>query len=793
MKRITRWILRGILIALVLLVVAAGAAWFWQRGSLPTLEGELALKGLGQPVTVTFDAHAIPTIQARSEADALFTLGFLHAQERLFQMDFTRRLGAGRLSEVVGEATVKLDRIMRTLGLYRVAEANLTALTPVGRAALDAYADGVNAYIEGHEGPWPAEFYALGYDPEPWTAADSLVWGRLMALQLSGNYSDEIRRARLAQTLTPEELRQLYPAYPADAPIATRDLAALDQRGVLRDLAEALTWQVGPKDASNTWALRPDRSTTGGVLLANDPHLGLQAPGHWYLARIETPELLLAGATAPGVPYMVIGHNGSLAWSFTTTHSDTQDLFVETLDPTDPTRYLTREGPRPFRTRQETIKVAGGGEITFTVRETYHGPVVSDAVEDAAGLLEEGQVLALAWPALLQDDRSGDALYALNHAKSVPQGLAALRDLHTPQQTMILADIEGRMTLVAPGRVPVRAAGDGLLPVPGAAGTHDWIGWIPYEDLPRLDEPASGQLVAANNKQVPDDYPYLIAAEWYLPTRAQRIDEVLRSQSVWSPEEMVRLQMDSLSIGARELLPRLLAAAAGKAEAEAALALLRDWDLVMARELPQPLIYSAWIQALERRLLQDEVGPELLPELLWGNEQRLQALTQPDSLFCDDRGTAPRESCDEIIALALDDALAALVKLYGEEPADWRWGAAHVARFEHPVFGFVPVLAGWTDYAVATDGGQDTVNRGAGNFAAPPPEAFRHRHGPGLRVVFDLADLDRSLFMIATGQSGNLLSAHYGDLAQRWADGVAVELVGGATAAGSTLRLTPAY
>jgi len=793
MKRITRWILRGLLIALVLIVVAAGAAWVWQRGSLPTLEGELALKGLGQPVEVTFDADAIPTIHARTEADALFTLGFLHAQERLFQMDFTRRLGAGRLSEVAGEPTVKLDKIMRTLGLYRTAEANLAALTPAGRAALDAYADGVNAYIEGHEGPWPAEFYVLGYDPEPWTPADSLVWGRLMALQLSGNYSDEIRRARLAQKLTPEELRQLYPAYPADAPIATQDLAALEQRGVLRDLAEALPWQVGPKDASNTWAVRPDRSSTGGVLLANDPHLGLQAPGYWYLARLETPELLLAGATAPGVPYMVIGHNGSLAWSFTTTHSDTQDLFLETVDPSDPTRYLTREGPRPFKTRQEVIRVSGGGEITITVRETYHGPVISDAVDDSGSLLPEGQVLALAWPALLADDRSGDALLALNHATSVPQGLAALRNLNTPQQTMILADLEGRMTLIAPGRVPIRAAGDGLLPVPGAEGRYDWTGWIPFDDLPRLDEPPSGQLIAANNKQVPDDYPFLIAAEWYLPTRAQRIDEVLRSQAVWSPEEMVRLQMDSLSIGARELLPRLLAAAEGKAEAEAALALLRAWDFVMGRDLPQPLIYSGWIQALERRLLRDEVGPELLPELLQGNEQRIEALLQPDSLFCDDRGTQPTESCDDIIRLALDDALAGLVKAYGEEPAEWRWGAAHVARFDHPIFGFVPLVAGLTAYDVETDGGQDTVNRGAGNFAAPLPEAFRHRHGPGLRVVFDLADLDQSLFMIATGQSGNLMSPHYGDLAQRWADGVAVKLVGGATAAGSTLRLTPAH
>lgn len=781
----TRWLLRGLLIALLLVLVAAGGAWLWQQGSLARLQGELRLAGLAAPVEVSFDADAIPTIRAESEADAVFALGYLHAQERLFQMDFMRRLGSGRLAEVVGEPMLRLDKIMRTLGLHRVAAANLEAMSAEGRAALEAYAAGVNAYITGHEGPWTAEFYALGYAPEPWTPADSLLWGRLMALQLSGNYSEELRRAQLALQLTPEELRQFYPGYPADAPIATQDFAALERRGVLEGLALALPWEVGPKDASNVWSVAPARSLTGGVLLANDPHLSLQAPGHWYLARIETPGLTLAGATAPGVPYMVIGHNGSLAWTFTTTHSDTQDLFIETLDPADPTQYLTREGPRPFRTREETIRVADGHDVTITVRETYHGPVMSDVVEDSATVLREGQVIALAWPALEADDRSGDGLYLLNRAKTVPEGLAALRFLHTPQQTMVLADIFGQMTLIAPGRVPIRASGDGLLPVSGAEGLHDWIGWIPYEDLPRLDSPPSGQLVAANNKQVPDDYPYLIAAEWYLPTRAERIAEVLKAQPVWSPEQMLALQMDSLSIGARDLMPRLLAAAGGQSEAEAALALLREWDFVMDRDLPQPLIYSAWLQALERNLLATKIDAALLPQLLYGNEQRVEALLAPDSLFCEG-------DCDAVIRRSLDEALTALVKAYGEEPAKWRWGKAHVARFDHPIFGFVPVVNTWTAYQVQSNGGQDTVNRGAGNFAAPLPEAFRHRHGPGLRAVFDLANLDQSLFITATGQSGNIFSPHYGNLAQRWADGQALRLPGGSGPESTTLRLLPA-
>lgn len=790
MKGFWRWLFRGLLALLVLLVLATAGAWIWQRGSLPTTEGTLMLRGLRAPVTVTRDEWGIPTIRAENEHDALFALGFVHGQDRLFQMDLTRRLGAGRLSQVMGQATVQVDRVMRTLDLYDVAKANLRQLSPESRAALDSYVAGVNAYIDTHQGPWPMEFYILAYRPEVWTAADSLVWGRLMALQLSLNYGQELLRAQLLPKLSAEEIQQLFPAYPTDAPIATKDIAALDRQGVLRDLARALPWTIGPKSASNAWALSPARSSTGGALLANDPHLGLQAPGYWYLARLEFEGRVLAGATAPGVPYMVIGRNDTLAWSFTTTHGDTQDLFIETIDPADPGRYLTREGSQPFKTREETIVVDGADPVRFTVRETYHGPVLSDALPAAATVVPENQVLALAWTGLMSDDRSGEALYRLNRATDVEEGLATLRDLHSPQQSMILADTQGRIVLTVPGRVPIRAKGDGTLPVPGATGEYDWIGFVPYEELPRLADPASGQLVTANNKAVPDDYPHLIAAEWYFPTRAQRIDEVLRAKDVHSPAEMAALQSDSLSVGAREILPMLLEMTGEMPEAQAALALLRQWDYVMSRDAPQPLIYSAWILALERRLLADQVG-ELLPELMSGSEQRLRAVLAPDSRFCDDTTTTEPEDCPIAVRQALDESLDVLVQLYGDEPADWRWGEAHVARFDHPVLGYVPLIGDLVAYEVPTDGGQDTVNRGGSSFSPPIPGAFAHRHGAGMRAVFDMADPDASLFVIATGQSGNPLSAHYGDMAPLWQQGQSVTLPGTPLGQGETLTLDP--
>jgi len=790
MRRFWRWVGGGFLVLLLLLALALFGAWIWQQGSLPTTEGSLALRGLKAPVTVTRDGWGIPTIRAESEGDALFALGFVHAQDRLFQMDMTRRLGEGRLSQVLGEATVQVDRVMLTLGLYDVARANLRQLSPEARAALDSYVAGVNAYLDTNEGPWPMEFYFLSYRPRVWTAVDSLVWGRLMALQLSLNYGQELLRAQLVPVLSEAELRQLYPPYPANAPVATEDLAALNERQVFRALAEALPWMIGPKSASNAWALAPGRSSTGGALLANDPHLGLQAPGWWYLARLEFGGRVLAGATAPGIPYMVIGRNDTLAWSFTTTHGDTQDLFVETVDPDDPARYLTREGPRPFQTRQETIVVDGAESVRFTVRQTYHGPVISDALSHRIGFLPDNQVLTLAWTALLEDDRSGEALYRLNHAADVEQALVALRDLHSPQQSVILADAQGRIMLTVPGRVPIRARGDGMLPVPGANGEYDWVGFVPYDELPRLADPASGQLVTANNKAVPDAYPYLIAAEWYFPSRAERIAEVLSAKAVHSPDEMVALQSDSLSVGARRLVPLLLAMAGAHAPAAAALELLQQWDFVMDRERPEPLIYSAWIMALEQRLLRDQVG-DLLPEVMTGSEQRLEALLGEDSLFCDDRATPETEDCAGAVLAALDEALAALVGLYGEAPADWRWGEAHVARFDHPVLGFVPVVADIVAYQLPSDGGQDTVNRGGSSFIAPIPDAFRHRHGAGFRAVFDLQDPDASRFVIATGQSGNPLSPHYGDLAPLWQRGESVTLTGTPTGGGETLTLNP--
>ncbi len=791
MNRFLVWTLRTCGALALLLALGAGGVYFWLRGALPQVEGERVIAGLSAPVEVLRDGDGIVTIRAQDELDAARALGFVHAQDRLWQMDYMRRVGAGRLSEVIGPATLGTDRFMRTLGLYRVAEANLTQLSAPPRALLDAYVEGVNAFINSPDKPWPPEFYILRYEPEAWRAADSLVWGRLMALRLSGNWTEELLRARIARRLKPEEVDFLWPPYPADAPVTLGNLGALYRGLPLRELGEILPWELKPKDASNFWVLAGSQTRSGSPILANDPHLPLRAPGTWYLVRIETPKLTLAGVTVPGMPFHILGHNGSIAWGFTTTHSDTQDLFVERLAKDDPGKYLTPDGPRPFETREEVIEVRGQEPERLTVRSTRHGPVISDAVPQARGSAEAGTVLALAWPALRSDDRSGEALYRLNRARDWRGFVDALRNWHSPQQNIAYADKSGTIGFMAPARVPIRRRGDGTLPMPGWSGAYDWKGSIPFEDLPIARDPARGRIVNANNRIVPDSYPYLIAAHWPAPYRAQRIHQMLDAGGPATPPSIQAMQQDTASLAARELLPLLLEARPETDRGQVALSLLSEWDGRMERNQAAPLVFDAWLRELTRVLFADELGDDF--EAFQRPRPALVAkVLREEQAWCDDRTTEVTEGCPAQLVTALEDALNLLTERFRQPVDRLRWGEAHLARFGHPVLSRVPFLERLFGFAVETSGGDFTVNRAAASFNGPRDSLFEDIHGPGYRAVYDLAKLDDSRFMIATGQSGNPLSPLYGNLAERWRDGIYLKLDGTETESTDRLRLIPA-
>jgi penicillin amidase len=780
----------GAAVALALAALGMGA---WLHTSLPNANATHRVAGLDAAVEVVRDEHGVPHIFAGSARDASFALGFVHAQDRLWQMETMRRLGRGRLAEVLGARALPSDRLMRVLGFDRLVEAQYARLDAPVRETLDAYAAGVNAWRAAHWGAPPPEFAVLGLTPGPWRPADSLLWGKIMAMQLGGNWRDELFRARLAKKLPAEKVAELWPDRPQDAVAQIKGLAGFADTASLDTLAAALPPAPPRQSASNAWAVAGDKAGGMKPILANDPHLAFAAPILWYLARIETPDRMLVGATVPGVPFLILGHTKDIAWGMTTTQADLQDLFIEQLDPGDAGRYRTPDGTEVFATRVETIRVRGDADVSLTVRATRHGPVISDIVPTAQAAAGENKVLALAATFLREDDSTPRAMYRVNHARTWDEFVAALEDFHAPVQNVHYADVAGNIGFIAPGRVPVRKGGHGWVPSPGWTGQADWTGFVPFDRLPRLFNPREGRLVSANNKIVSDDYPYFMGHDWDHGYRARRIHQFLDEDNAPPLDGHARLQRDIVSLMARELLPLMTATETDNEPVRKVLATMRDWAGTMGRRQPQPLIFSYWLRELNRALYADELGDLFARH--WDMKPRFVAhALKTESPWCDDVGTPEKEDCASRVALALARAMDEIAKNHGADPAHWRWGQAHRARFAHALFSGVPVLGRLADLTIDSDGGEDTVNRGASRVSdARAP--FEHVHGPGYRAIYDLGALDQSRFMIATGQSGNPLSPHYGDLLDGWRDGRYLRL-GLArpaldTLAKGTLRLEP--
>ncbi len=792
-RRFRRFLLRGVFwtLALVILMLGGTAALLWY--SLPPRDGRFALPGLSAPVEIVQDSHGIPRITATSEQDAAMALGWLHARDRMFQMEMMRRNASGRLSEVAGPMALRMDRFTRTLGLARSAEADYATLAPETRAMLEAYAKGVNAWLDAHGRLAAPEFLIMGV-PDHWRPSDSLLWAKTMGLWLSGNWREELNRARLATTLPPERLEELWPS---DDSAGRPDLAALPSATHLARLAAAMpTFPEDaplPNSASNAWVVSASRSTTGQPLLASDPHLSLQAPILWYLARIEIAgspgqqARMLAGATSPGIPFMVIGRNEKLAWGFTTTHSDTQDLFIERLSGTD--SYETPEGPRPFTIREEHIPIRGQPAETLRVRETRHGPVLSDL----DGSASEGTVLALSMAALAPGDTAAAGLFAMNRAQTLAEARAAAALITAPAQNVMVAAIDGGIGMFLTGRTPIRRAGDGNLPSPGWDGGHDWTGWVPFDAMPHVENPASGVLVNANNRvQAPGAEPFL-GRDWFGDWRFRRIHALLAQRQKHAPADFAAMQRDTLSLFAQEMLPVLRRMPRPEGVAGAARDLLLGWNGEMNVDLPQPLIFNAWWPAAARLALAAggvpagawPATPEFLRFVLAENGRGAHWCAPASD-------PAPQgDSCAALAARALEEAAAQLSERYGADPATWRWGTAHQARFEHPLLRFIPVLKDWTRIAEPRAGDGQTVDR-----APVTSRDFSSAQGPGLRAVFDLSSQQGAAAIIGTGQSGNPLSRQWSDQSDIWAgrapDGGLLLPLGAVPArSGGILRLEP--
>jgi len=777
--------LRRTAIALGILIVVGVATGYWVcTSSLPLIAGQLQVGGLGAPVDIVRDHEGVPHIFARSEADAYFALGFVHAQDRLWQMEMNRRIAAGRLAEILGKDALDADSFLRTLGVRRSAERQFANLDPAAQAALTHYAQGVNAFLTGRHGALPVEFLLTGAPaPEPWTPADSLGWLIMMSWDLSGNWDNELLRMRLATRLSKQQIDEFLPPYPgnhgvADAPLATADYTLLYRKlkqasalaGALREIAPA-GWRPGL--GSNNWVVAGSRTETGKPLLANDPHLDLSAPSLWYFAHLSAPGLETIGATLPGLPFVVLGRTQSVAWGFTNTGPDTQDLYLEELHG-DLAR--TPEGWQVVQKRSEVIRVKGGADRVITVRESRHGPLVSDVLKPAgkavAGVDAARYAIAFQWTALRADDATLQAGLALNHAHDWASFLAAARDFASPEQNIVYADTAGNIGEVSPGRVPLRRPDNDLMgqaPAPGWDARYDWVGFIPFEDLPQQFNPPSGRIVTANQKIVADDYRPFITSEWALPYRADRIAALLDARPQHTLQSFAAIQGDRRSLAAVDMLPLLLATTPGSPRAREALASLSRWDGTMDAARAEPVIYEAWMRELARLVYADELGPELFAEYYSQREQFLLNVLRDvhgQSRWCDDQSTRAVETCDQIKSKALEIALTDLERRLGADRSQWRWGDLHLARSAHRPFTAVPLLAPWFDLVQSVGGDRYTIDVSENDISSKAP--YEAVTGPSLRALYDLSNLENSLFIHSTGQSGNRFSPLYANFAARW-------------------------
>lgn len=783
-RRLAVWSARilGLLVLLPLVAVTVLIARVWL--GQPELDGERRVRGLAEAATIQRDGKGVVHIDAANEQDAYFALGFAHAQDRFFQMELMRRLAAGRLAEIAGPPVVDLDMRMRRLGLSRLAHGDVAALSPEALATFEAYADGVNAWLATRRGVAADELaLLLAPAPAPWLPEHSLAWNRLMSLRLVSNWASELMRLRLSQVLSPDQIADLWPDYPADGPVSVPELppAALAAAAGFAALAN-------PDDGSNAWAVTAAAAASGAGLLANDPHLGLSNPGTWHLVSLRAPGLRLAGATAPGVPTFVLGHNGHVAWGLTNAATDTSDLYVERIDPKDPGRYLTPDGSLPFVTRTETIQVRFGAPREMTVRSTRHGPVISDG--DRFDLPAD-LALALAHTGLLDQEGSAETLFRINRARSWADALAAMALTKGPQQNAFYAGPDGAGMATA-GQLPVRRAADGYMPADGATDAGDWVAFADVAAMPQTFEPARGWVANANNKLVQEaDYPLWLGGEWGYAGRIARLERLLDAAAPLDADRMAAIQYDNVSPIAQALLPRML-----QAIADAPLsprqrdlrARLRGWDHDTGMDRPEPLVFFAWMRAAMGRVFADELGAHF-GDWFSLRVEPLAHVLAGRHVWCEDVNTAETETCEDILTAALADAEAWIAARHGDDPADWRWGDAHQAEFRHMPFGLVPGLNRLFNIRLPTPGGQETINRAAFRISNEDGP-FVQAHGPTLRAVYDLADLEKSRFVAAPGQSGRLFSPHRADMAEDWRDGRYASLAP-LGAAAHTLTLLP--
>ncbi len=795
MLRLFRWLTRIATVLIVFCIATVAVLyWFFSR-SIPDYSEDFAVAGINAPVEIVRDNANVPHIFGQSDDDVYFGLGMSHAQDRLWQMLLLRRTAQGRLSELFGQATVSTDRFLRRLDLYPLAVRSVAVQDDYALKALEAYSAGVNAWLkeinDGARGRGAPEFWLFEPNIAPWQPADSIAIGKLMALSLTDHARYEIERAQVSRLLPEERVYDILPDTPGqaiaslpeyaslfDAPIPTFAQITTNEDGFLSPIKPR-----GRAGASNIWAATPSRSAARSTLLANDPHLELTAPTIWYLARLELETGGVIGGTFPGSPTVLVGRSDTLGWGLTNSYADDQDVFLEKVNPENREQVDSPTGWKTLRSRQSIIQVKDAEPIPLTLRWSDNGPILESSQLEVGSITPVGHVAALSWSALSDKDTSIQSLLKIMRSQSVNEALAAGEDFVAAAQNLVVVDRENAAMKVI-GKLPRRAARhqtQGRLPAPGWDARNRWQGTLSYSANPEYLADDGGIVGNTNNKTIDRPFPLHVSFEWGDSQRVQRWERLMQSREVHTRESFIEAQLDTVSVTARTLLPLVArdlwftgeAAPEGTLERQRkrALDLLAEWNGEMNEHLPEPLIYAAWMRALQDRLIRDELGPVAnkfsRPQPIF--LERVFRDVEGASIWCDVIQSAPVETCSDLARLSLDDALIWIDEQYGPALESLRWGDAHQATHDHTVLGDI----GWVSWLVnirqSTSGGDYTLQRAMTRGSGPNP--FENVNGAGYRGVYDFADPDSSVFIISTGQSGHPLSRHYDDLGELWRRG----------------------